>query len=240
MNTQQYCPHCGSPVEGGSERCRTCGAAVVALPLSPSSEASQLAETSSSDRSNSATPFVVSTPPATTPIASPAAGYDAASQGNESKSAAPAPPTSMPTGVPPYVPGGYGYPSLAQGGYGSPQPAPTYGWPAYGYPANPYSYNPYGGYGYGYPAYPYAYPWSYYPYSYYVPRRRPPNETYALVVSWVVTVAGGLSVICGLLVALLLMRTISRGDGDNLVTAGNYLGFFLAPLVGGAIALYYG
>ncbi|MGZ6388457.1 MAG: PrsW family glutamic-type intramembrane protease [Ktedonobacterales bacterium] len=240
MNIQQYCPHCGSPVEGGNERCRTCGAAVVALPLSPSSEVSQSA-TSYADGSNSATPFVVSTPPATTPIASPSVGYDAASQGNALKAAAPIPPASMPGSAPPYVPGGYGYPSPMQGGYGSPQPAPAYGWPTYGaYAANSYTYHPYGGYGYGYPAYPYAYPWPYYPYSYYVPRRRPPTETYALVVSWVVTIAGGLSVICGLLVALLLLRTISRGDGDNLVTAGNYLGFFLAPLVGGAIALYYG
>ena len=143
----------------------------------------------------------------------------------------------MPGGAPAYVPGGYGYPYTAQGSYGAPPTPPPYGWPTYG--AYPYAYYPYAGYGYGYPAYPQGYPWSYYPY-YVVQRRRPPNETYALIVSWVVTIAGALSVICGLLVGLLLVRTIELGDGDNLVTLGNYLGFFLAPLLGGAIALYYG
>lgn len=231
MISQQYCPHCGSPIEDGSERCRTCGASLVTLPPSLPSAASPAAQPSTAHSTDSSAPFVVTTPPAAPSIPSPAAGYTAAPQENGPKPVAPAP-----------APGGTAYPYPAQAGPGSPQPAPAYGWPGYGaYGVNPYyAYNPYWGYGYGgYPAYPYGYPGGYYPYFVATPRRAP-NETYALVISWVVAVAGGLSVICGLLVSLLLMRTIQRGGGDNLVTIGNYLGFFLAPLVGGALAVYYG
>ena len=134
------------------------------------------------------------------------------------------------------MPGGYAYPYAAQGSYGY-QP-PTYGQPPYApygaYPAYPYAY----GYGYSYP-YGYGYPWPSYPY-FYVARRRPASETYALVVSWVVTIAGGLSVLCGLLVALLFLSTLARSGANNLVTLGNYLGFLFAPLLGGSLALYFG
>src|SRR5258708_4824122 len=76
--------------------------------------------------------------------------------------------------------------------------APPY-YSAPGYPAQPQGALPTG-------PYPYAYPWTYpYPYSPISPQRprRAPGETYALVVSWIVTVAGGLSILCGLFLGLI-------------------------------------
>lgn len=215
------------------ERCRTCGASLVAVPPSPPTEAAPIAQSSSADSIAPAAPFVVTTPPAAA-LASPAAPSDTAAQEHGPRPASPVPASPPGGGTPPYIPGGYPYPYPAQAG--SPQPA--YGWPAYGaYGVNPYPYNPYAGY--GYPAYPYGSPWLYYPYIA-QPRRRSANETYALVISWVVTIAGGLSVICGLLVTLLLMQSITHGGGNNLVTLGDYVGFMLAPLLGGSLTLYYG
>lgn len=120
-----------------------------------------------------------------------------------------------------------------------------YGYPAYGYPypnASPNT-NGYGAYPYG--AYPYAYPYSYPYYGYYpnyaypVPARRPAGEIYALVVSWVVIVLGALSIVGGSLALLGLVLIATRSSLD-LTILGTLTGFIVAPLVGGALALFYG
>jgi RsiW-degrading membrane proteinase PrsW (M82 family) len=122
-------------------------------------------------------------------------------------------------------------------------PAASPGYPAYpqgsGYPYGSYwPNNAYGGYAYPY-GYGYGYPYGYY-YPVYVRRRRAPGETYALVVSWIVTVFGGLSILCGLLMALLVALATSAGPLDNLTEQTVFTGITLGPLVGGGFAIYYG
>lgn len=100
----------------------------------------------------------------------------------------------------------------------------------------PYIYGaPYYGYGYG----GYGYPGYYFYPAYLVPRRAP-GETYALVVSWIVTVAGGLAVVGGLLLSLLFLAASASGQGNSLSFLGGAAGFTLAPTIGGAFALYFG
>jgi RsiW-degrading membrane proteinase PrsW (M82 family) len=150
-----------------------------------------------------------------------------------------APTTGAPAGVVPVSPG---YPQYPQG---AGNPASGYPYPQY----NPYApYSPYAPYGYGAPGgyppyggyiYPYANPWSaYYPVIV-VPPRRAPGEIYALVISWIVTVAGGLSIICGLLISLLTFISILRGS-NSLTSVDTFVSFLLAPVIGGGFAIYYG
>jgi RsiW-degrading membrane proteinase PrsW (M82 family) len=134
---------------------------------------------------------------------------------------------------------GYPYGGWYTGGYAPYQP-----W-AYGAGAPngyPYAYpSPYAAPNQGQPAaagYPPPTPYYYYPV--YVRPRRAPGETLALVVSWIVTVFGGLSVLCGLLVALLALVSFTRGGGDSLAVQGQFVEFLGAPLIGGAVAIYYG
>jgi RsiW-degrading membrane proteinase PrsW (M82 family) len=72
-----------------------------------------------------------------------------------------------------------------------------------------------------------------------VPKRRAPSETYALVISWIVTVAGGLSIVCGLLISLLTFLSILRGS-NSLTSVDTFFSFLLAPVLGGGFAIYYG
>lgn len=136
----------------------------------------------------------------------------------------------------------------------APYPAPSGVWAP---PAQP-SYTPYPTYP-GYPAayptgagYPqagawgqppsYGYPWGYYG-PYYAPPqevKRAPGETYALVISWIVTVASGLSILGGLLVTALASIVASSGSSDDLSFFGSVIGFSLAPVLGGAFGLWYG
>ncbi len=112
-----------------------------------------------------------------------------------------------------------GYPTYAQGAY----PASPYGY-QYGYG---------GGYGYGYP-----YPYYYYPYPVAAPRK--PGETYAKVISWIVFSLGILGVVSGIIVLLVALFALANGASDNLATQGSLTGFIVGPLVGGALAIYYG
>ena len=116
----------------------------------------------------------------------------------------------------------------------------------------PYSYggayNPY--FPYGASPYPYGtYPYFPYPYGinqwpgYFpilvAPRKRAPSETYALVISWIVTVAGGLSIVCGLLISLVTFISILQGS-NSLTSVDTFFSFLFAPVVGGGFAIYYG
>ncbi len=79
-------------------------------------------------------------------------------------------------------------------------------------------------------------PWpGYYP----VAPRRAPGEVYALVISWIVTVAGGLSIICGLLISILTLLSILAGS-NSLTSVDTFFSFLVAPVVGGGFAIYYG
>lgn len=102
---------------------------------------------------------------------------------------------------------------------------------AYGYPA--YGYSPYG---YGYP---FAYPAYAYPPMYWSPPRAP-GETHALVVSWIVTVFGGLAILCGLFGGVTVSLLTTTGSGDSLATLAVFLAITIGPLVGGGFALYFG
>ena len=108
-----------------------------------------------------------------------------------------------------------GYPTYAQG-----QGAP--------YAPYPPQYQPYPPY---YPYGPYGYP----P----MQPRRAPGETYALVVSWIVTVIGALSIILSLLI-LGISALALYGGSNNLTTLGLAVSFGLAPLVGGVTAMVLG
>jgi len=120
----------------------------------------------------------------------------------------------LPSGQPVTVPG---YPTYAQG-----QGVPYAPYPPQYQPYPPYS--PYGPYP------PYAYP----------PRpRRAPGETYALVVSWIVTVVGALSIILSLLILGITALSLSGGS-NNLSTLGLAVSFGLAPLAGGITAMVLG
>ena len=131
-----------------------------------------------------------------------------------------------------------GYPT-AQVAPAQPYPAPAYqaqpgvypypssGYGAYGYPPNYGSYGSYGYYPYFAPMYP-AKP------------RRTPSETYALVIAWIVTGLSALSVLCGLLISLFMLIAIFFGLDDDLSVLGGTLGFWLAPLLGGGLGLWYG
>ena len=97
--------------------------------------------------------------------------------------------------------------------------------------AYPYPY----AYTYGYPGYYpyYAYPFAWRP-------RRAPTETLALVVSWIVTVLGGLAVAMGLLLGALTIPGLFAGGSDSLAIQSDLIAFVLGPLVGGVFALYFG
>ena len=136
--------------------------------------------------------------------------------------------------------GGYaGYGQYPAGAGAAPVQSGTAGYPAY--PQGGY-YPPYGGYGYGgydgygYGGYGYGYPY-YYPF-YQAPKK--PGETYAKVISWIVTIVGGLGVLCGLLVLLIDLFAVTNGNGDNLAFIGGLAGYTLGPLIGGAFGVYYG
>lgn len=133
----------------------------------------------------------------------------------------------------------------------SPAPAATQApvAPRPGYPIYPQGYPPYPAVAPGpaYPNQPYGYGapwggWGYYPAYVPVPvRKRHPSDTYALVISWIVSSAGGLSVVCGLLVSLLLVVSLASGGASNsLATETSFFAFIGGPLVGGALALYFG
>jgi hypothetical protein len=96
-----------------------------------------------------------------------------------------------------------------------------------------------------YPIYsyaPYGYPVAYYPpYAGYV-RRRAPGETYALVISWLVTLLGSLSILCGLLLgALTVLIVVSGFDLFGSLALQDVL---IVPttttLLGGVYALFAG
>lgn len=115
------------------------------------------------------------------------------------------------------------------------------------YPPNPAYPTAYPGYYPAYPAqagYPQAQPygalWAYYAPQYSAPAKRAPGETYALVISWIVTSVSGISVLCGLLVTLLALIGAFTGSGDDLSFLGAISGFSLAPVIGGAFGLWYG
>jgi RsiW-degrading membrane proteinase PrsW (M82 family) len=70
-------------------------------------------------------------------------------------------------------------------------------------------------------------------------QKRAPGETYALVVSWIVTVIGALSIILSLLILGISALALSRGTND-LSLLGLAVSFGVAPFVGGVMAMVFG
>jgi RsiW-degrading membrane proteinase PrsW (M82 family) len=143
-------------------------------------------------------------------------------------------------------------PVMAQGNGGgsgsTPAPGPASpggsAWPAApppGYPAYPQGgYTPYPPYAYppapgGQPATPYPY------YSYMPVPPRPQRPVYPLVVSWIVTVTGGISLLLGLLVlGLFSLFFAVSGVPDSLTSLGALTIYTLPPILGGAVAIVSG
>jgi RsiW-degrading membrane proteinase PrsW (M82 family) len=73
-----------------------------------------------------------------------------------------------------------------------------------------------------------------------VVKRRPPGETYALVVAWIVFSLGILSIVGGLLLLLVAVFAAANGAGDNLDILTTFAGFTLGPILGGILAIVYG
>jgi len=180
----------------------------------------------------------------TPPVANSQAGATDRSAGNWPASPPPAPGAQQaPTypGYPVYPQGvypqqgyqqGYGQ-SQSQGQYYQPYPYAPY--PPYQGQANPgqpgapgasQAPNP------TYPAYP-AYP---YPYGY-APARQSNRQVYPLVVSWIVTVSGGLSLILGLLV-LGIVLLVNNGElPSDLFDLGALATYTVPPILGGIVAI---
>ncbi|HEX9070196.1 MAG TPA: PrsW family intramembrane metalloprotease [Ktedonobacterales bacterium] len=122
-------------------------------------------------------------------------------------------------------------PMRASTAQGPQPPGPPPGYPAYPYPQyppNPYAQYPQSPYPY-YP--PYAQP--------YQRPKRAKGEIYALVVSWIVTVLGGISALLGTLVVLIGVLALTNSP-DSLATVGAVFDFGLVPVVGGILALIVG
>jgi RsiW-degrading membrane proteinase PrsW (M82 family) len=138
----------------------------------------------------------------------------------------------------------------SKAGYAAVPGRQAYSYP-YSYPA-PYAFSAY--YGYPtyqpyrpYPVYPYPYP-SYAYASYYAPvpfyapppPPRAPGETYRLVLAWITTVGGGLSLVGGLLWGLLTVITALVEAPNNLAVLATDGGLALAAVLGGVAGLVYG
>ncbi|MGH2484829.1 MAG: PrsW family glutamic-type intramembrane protease, partial [Ktedonobacterales bacterium] len=189
-------------------------------------------------------------PPHPAPVAratgaapSPAPGYPAYPQGY-----APSPqgrPT-YPQGYTPNPPApGYGYPPVPAWPAQQPGQQPPAAWPnsaAPAAPAYPYGYQYPVAYSYQYPV-AYGYPGYYYPPYYYpIPwrPRRAPTETLALVMSWIVTILGGVAVLLALALAALTVPALMTQSSDSLALEADLIAFVLGPLIGGAFAIYFG
>ena len=111
--------------------------------------------------------------------------------------------------------------------------SPTYGMPqqsapVYAYPAYP---------GYGYPQYPGTAMPGYTPY--YVMPPRAPRDNYRLTVGIICTVLLGLTLLGGLLFALVLAISASTRVADSLGTIALLVFLTVATLAGGGVGLYF-
>lgn len=208
--TKEFCRRCGAEVPEGAQSCPICGARQEAS--IPDATQPRLAQTET---------------PTGGPDASQAAQAAPANADGSGQQAQYTPYAQY---------GQYGqyapYPTTS--GVWAPPTQATASAPGYSaYPAYPY--------GAGYPQ-GYGYPWAYYGAPYYAaPQpRRAPGETYALVISWIVTVASGLGILAGLLVTALASFGVITGSGDDLSFLGSIIGFSLAPIIGGGFGLWYG
>ncbi len=152
------------------------------------------------------------------------------------RSAGPTPP--QPATPPLVVTGSPQMPPASAQAWASPAPAVNYA----PYPAQPYSSPGYPTYAQGtrQPSAPYPYATQYpYPYAYYpspfITPRRAPGETYPLVVAWIVTVLGALSILIGLFAGLIFGLLSVAGLSSSLL----FLDLVLAPAVAGVFGGVY-
>ncbi len=208
--TKEFCRHCGAEIPEGAQSCVVCGAPLRA-PASDTASAEAALQLQPTSPNLAAIPVA---PPSALQEAPTPPGADPAQSHY-----APYPGTPgvwAPPGQPTYAP----YPSYpsypAQPGY---QPYPQPG-QVYGYPMGGGYYAPH------YMAQPQP--------------QRAPGETYALVISWIVTIASALGILGGLLVTALASIGVFTGQGDDLSFLGSIIGFSLAPILGGGFGLWYG
>lgn len=171
-------------------------------------------------------------------------------------SAAPAPaqsPSARP-GYPVYAQGGY----RASAAYTPYPPSPQY-YAANAQPPanNPGPYAPYPpsgasaqqyppGYQQGYPqagGAPYQgyAPYPYYPYYYPpAPPKTPSRRVYPLVVSWIVTVSGGISLVLGLLIVGVVLLFGNGQLPSDLLSLGAFAIYTVPPILGGVVAIVSG
>ncbi|HUY77649.1 MAG TPA: PrsW family glutamic-type intramembrane protease [Ktedonobacterales bacterium] len=268
--SSRFCSHCGFEAEASDQVCKVCGATLPALsgPEAPTlvksapapqpaeappvtSAAAGVAPTPAEPMALPAFAAVAATPVApvaTTPqVMAPAAPIASVAPVAATIPQAPVAPSPWPSAPPavapsvvaaayPPTPAYYSAPAQAQAGAPASAMGATPGYPAYAqgaYPPAPYGY---GGYGYPY-GYGYAYPY-YYPYPAVAPRK--PGELYAKIISWIVFSLGIVGVLSGIIAVLIFLVSLSGGGADNLSTEGALAGFVVGPLVGGALAIYYG
>ncbi len=82
---------------------------------------------------------------------------------------------------------------------------------------------------------PYPYPYAYYPSPFASPPRRAPGETYPLVIAWIVTVLGAISILVGLFAVLVAVLLSFAGLFSSLV----FLDLTLTPAFSGIIGGIY-
>ena len=246
-----YCAHCGTPADPQDRVCRACGAALRGAAPAQGQPAQVGEGASSSEPAAALVPeapapeeaFAASVEQPPAPAASattPDALAGPSLVRGRGEPAQPSPATQVKqSGVADsrasraWAPGRQPYP------YPYPSPSP-YAYSAYyGYPAYQ-PYQPYPAYPYPYPSYSYA---SYYaPVPFYAPPSPPraPGETYRLVLAWIATIGGGLSLLGGLLWGLLTILTASLRAPNNLAVLATNGGLALAAVLGGVAGLVYG
>ncbi len=178
------------------------------------------------------------------PDASSQAAATDRSAGNWPASPPPATGAQQAPGYPVYPQGVYPQQGYQQG-YGQGQgqyyqpysnaPYPGQGSPGQAYPgqanAPAASQAPYPTYP-AYPAYPYPY--------YYPPAKTNNRQVYPLVVSWIVTISGGLSLILGLLILGIVLLVGNGQPPTSLLDLGALATFTIPPILGGIVAIISG
>ncbi|HEV7127534.1 MAG TPA: PrsW family glutamic-type intramembrane protease [Ktedonobacterales bacterium] len=229
------CSHCGTPVTAGDRVCRVCGAALDAPATVPAQTRMAEGGAPPAGGNSAVQPGAIQNSPAAAPTA-PSAGYQVPAgvglvrNGN----AQPAASTVAQRAWPPRADGpvGTGYPAYpGYPGY------PAYPAQAAAAPVAPYPYP--SQYGYAYPG---QYPPQYYMPSTYPapPPPRAKGETYRLVLAWIVLVGSGLSILAGLLMALVGVVALIGPTRGGLATLDEDIALIIGGIGGGVAGLYFG
>jgi RsiW-degrading membrane proteinase PrsW (M82 family) len=241
-------------VDPGEARCRSCGWPAPRILLVSYDGATDAGGEDMIPVSVEPRPDAPSAAPAQPDPGRLGSGASAGPSGNWPSAPPPDGPQQAP-GYPVYPQGAYPQSGYPQSGY------PQSGYPqgyGQGQPYQPYPYAPYPGQTYpgqAYPSQPSAvaaagspapYPpnpqYQPYPYQYpYMPApRKASRPVYPLVVSWIVTVTGGLSLILGLLILGIVLLFGNGQPPTDLLSLGAFAIYTVPPILGGLVAIISG